>query len=128
MLLQELSKKKKRGEDVDEKDMEQFRKDQSEKQSEKEAVSEDGASASILPRWVKFPRSDDEFYPAEFDKTIYGCYSLKVVFDREKTGFEETKDFPIVINAIIAGRFQVVEYLGSAAFSKALQCYDIHTE
>jgi serine/threonine protein kinase len=51
-----------------------------------------------------------------------------VVFDREKTGFEETKDFPIVINSIIAGRYQVVEYLGSAAFSKAIQCYDIHSE
>lgn len=33
-----------------------------------------------------------------------------------------------MINSIIAGRYQVVEYLGSAAFSKAIQCYDIHTE
>ena len=83
---------------------------------------------SVLPKWVKFPVSNDDFYPAEFDKTIYDCYQLRVVFDREKTGFEETKDFPIVINSIIAGRYQVVEYLGSAAFSKAIQCYDIHTE
>ena len=72
--------------------------------------------------------SNDEFYPAEFDNVIYDCYSLRVVFDREKTGFEETKDFPIIINSIVAGRYQVVEYLGSAAFSKAIQCYDIHTE
>lgn len=83
---------------------------------------------SILPSWVKFPISNDEFYPAEFDKTIYDCYNLRVVFDREKTGFEETKDFPIVINSIIGGRYQVVDYLGSAAFSKAIQCYDIHTQ
>lgn len=45
--------------------------------------------------------SNDEFYPAEFDGVIYDCYGLRVVFDREKTGFEETKDFPIVINSIV---------------------------
>jgi hypothetical protein len=89
---------------------------------------DDGRKVSILPKWIKFMPSGDEFYPAEFDKVIYDCYSLRVVFDREKTGFEETKDFPIVVNSIIAGRYQVVEYLGSAAFSKAIQCYDIHTE
>jgi dual specificity tyrosine-phosphorylation-regulated kinase 2/3/4 len=89
---------------------------------------DDGRSHSVLPAWVKFPSSADEFYPAEFDKVVYDCYNLRVVFDREKTGFEETKDFPIVINSIVAGRYQVVDYLGSAAFSKAIQCYDIHTE
>ena len=49
--------------------------------------------------------SNDEFYPAEFDNVIHDCYNLRVVFDREKTGFEETKDFPIVINSIVAGRY-----------------------
>ena len=81
---------------------------------------EDGRKASVLPKWIKFMPSNDEFYPAEFDNIIYDCYNMRVVFDREKTGFEETKDFPIVINSIIAGRYQVVEYLGSAAFSKAI--------
>jgi len=81
---------------------------------------EDGRKASVLPKWIKFLPSNDEFYPAEFDSVIYDCYNLRVVFDREKTGFEESKDFPIVINSIIAGRYQVVEYLGSAAFSKAI--------
>jgi serine/threonine protein kinase len=32
-----------------------------------------------------------------------------------------------VINSVIAGRFQVIEYLGSAAFSKAIQCLDLFT-
>jgi len=66
---------------------------------------EDGRKASVLPRWIKFPISNDEFYPAEFDSVIYDCYNLRVVFDREKTGFEETKEFPIVVNSIIAGRY-----------------------
>lgn len=88
--------------------------------SEEQIESDDGRKVSILPQWIKFMPSNDDFYPAEFDKIIYDCYNLRVVFDREKTGFEETKDFPIVINSIIGGRYQVVEYLGSAAFSKAI--------
>jgi hypothetical protein len=96
------------------------RKKEIEERMQDEDDDEDGRKASVLPRWVKFPLSNDEFYPAEFDSVIYDCYNLRVVFDREKTGFEETKDFPIVINSIIAGRYQVVEYLGSAAFSKAI--------
>ena len=57
---------------------------------------------------------------------MYDCYNLKVVFDREKTGFEESREFPIVPNSVIAGRFQVMEFLGQAAFSKAIRCYDLH--
>jgi hypothetical protein len=104
------------------------KRDKEERMEDDEDEEEDGRKASVLPKWIKFPISNDDFYPAEFDSVIYDCYNLKVVFDREKTGFEETKDFPIVINSIIAGRYQVVEYLGSAAFSKAIQCYDIHSE
>lgn len=111
------------------KDKDQNKRDVSDLQSETMNFDEDdGRKVSILPKWIKFMPSNDEFYPAEFDKVIYDCYNLRVVFDREKTGFEETKDFPIVVNSIVAGRYQVVEYLGSAAFSKAIQCYDIHTE
>lgn len=66
---------------------------------------DDGRKVSVLPKWIKFPPSNDEFYPAEFENVIYDCYNLRVVFDREKTGFEETKEFPIVINSIIAGRY-----------------------
>lgn len=44
-----------------------------------------------------------------------------------RTGFEEDKDFPVVINSVIAGRYHVTEYLGSAAFSKAIQAHDLLT-
>ncbi|KAK6122049.1 hypothetical protein DH2020_044208 [Rehmannia glutinosa] len=43
------------------------------------------------------------------------------------TGFEENKEFPIVINSIIAGRYYVTEYLGSAAFSKVVQAHDLYS-
>ncbi len=74
---------------------------------------------------MKHLPSNDNYYPVEFDGVVYDSFQMKVVFDRERTGFEETKDFPIVPNSIIAGRYQVIEYLGSAAFSKAIQCLDI---
>jgi serine/threonine protein kinase len=33
-----------------------------------------------------------------------------------------------VINSTVAGRYQILEYLGSAAFSKAIQCRDLVTD
>ena len=126
---QEEAKKKQAEKEGDEITSKSYKsKSKFEESKEKEIDDDDGRKVSVLPRWINFMPSNDEFYPAEFDNVIYDCYSLRVVFDREKTGFEETKDFPIVINSIVAGRYQVVEYLGSAAFSKAIQCYDIHTE
>lgn len=41
-----------------------------------------------------------------------------------RTGFEESRDFPIRLHDIIAGRYEVIEYLGSAAFSRVVQCLD----
>lgn len=81
-----------------------------------------------LPEHLLFPGSDDGAYPRVSEGVNYDCYNLKVVYDRERTGFEENKDFPVIIDSVIAGRYQVMEYLGSAAFSKALQCLDIHTK
>lgn len=80
-----------------------------------------------LPENLKHPKNDDSFYPVAHEKMIFDCFELKVIYDRERTGFQETKDFPIVIGAIIAGRYQIMEYLGSAAFSKAIQCLDLRT-
>ena len=85
--------------------VEEKKRGETEERMQDDEDEDDRRKASVLPRWVKFPLSNDEFYPAEFDGIIYDCYNLRVVFDREKTGFEETKDFPIVINSIIAGRY-----------------------
>ncbi|KRX06302.1 Protein kinase-like domain [Pseudocohnilembus persalinus] len=96
--------------------------DQNQKENEKEKKTN-----ILLPQGLRHPQSQDEFYPVNFDNIIYDCYDLKVIYDRERTGFEETKEFPIVINSTIAGRYQIIEYLGSAAFSKAIQCLDLVT-
>lgn len=93
-----------------------------------DSVIEENKTDRLLPEHIKFPNSNDNYYPVELENVIYDCFNLKVIYDREKTGFEETKEFQIVINSIIAGRYQVVEFLGSAAFSKAIQCLDLITK
>ncbi|KAL0487639.1 dual specificity tyrosine-phosphorylation-regulated kinase [Acrasis kona] len=61
--------------------------------------------------------------PVQFD-TIY----LPIIHQKNKTGFEEHSEFPITVGSIIAGRYQIMEYLGSAAFSRAIQCLDLQTD
>jgi len=45
-------------------------------------------------------------------------FNLKVVYVKNKTGFEPTHDFPIKVGDVIAGRYEIKRYLGSAAFSR----------
>lgn len=103
------------------------RKDHKLTEEEVTALAEKKNGYIYLPESLKHPKNDDSFYPVAHDKVIFDCFSLKVIYDRERTGFQETKEFPIVIGSIIAGRYQIMEYLGSAAFSKAIQCLDLRT-
>ncbi|WOL09378.1 hypothetical protein Cni_G18131 [Canna indica] len=57
----------------------------------------------------------------------FETFDLKIVHRKNRTGFEEEKNFHVVLNSVIAGRYHVTEYLGSAAFSKAIQAHDLHT-
>ncbi|KAL2461874.1 Protein kinase superfamily protein [Abeliophyllum distichum] len=57
----------------------------------------------------------------------FETFDLKIVHRKNRTGFEEDKNFNVVLNSVIAGRYHVTEYLGSAAFSKAIQAHDLHT-
>jgi hypothetical protein len=105
-----------------------------EKRSELESIYEleENSSNNLSPSKktpllpdAKFKPSGDPYYPVQYNNMIYDCFNLKVIVDRERTGYEESKDFKVVINSLIAGRYQVVQYLGSAAFSKAIKCLDI---
>eukprot|EP00929_Paragymnodinium_shiwhaense_P117612 TRINITY_DN8843_c0_g1_i2.p1 TRINITY_DN8843_c0_g1~~TRINITY_DN8843_c0_g1_i2.p1 ORF type:complete len:1073 (+),score=251.67 TRINITY_DN8843_c0_g1_i2:149-3367(+) len=71
--------------------------------------------------------SGDAFYPVQLDGVTYDSFPLRIVYERDSTGFEESKEFPIRVNSIIAARYQVLAYLGSAAFSRAVQCLDLET-
>mmetsp|Transcript_7197 Transcript_7197/g.26455 ORF Transcript_7197/g.26455 Transcript_7197/m.26455 type:complete len:654 (+) Transcript_7197:235-2196(+) len=78
-------------------------------------------------------------YPEERSKSQSRCrdqegreeeievFNLKIIHRRMRTGFEESKEFEVEIGSVIACRYQVVDYLGSAAFSKALECLDLQT-
>eukprot|EP00919_Chromeraceae_sp_WS-2016_P013573 GHVR01031985.1.p1 GENE.GHVR01031985.1~~GHVR01031985.1.p1 ORF type:complete len:481 (-),score=81.92 GHVR01031985.1:76-1518(-) len=75
-----------------------------------------------------WPPSGDKHYPRVGDDQVtYDCFNLKVVYDRDKTGFEESKEFAVKAGAVVAGRYLIQDYLGSAAFSKALQAEDVLT-
>jgi len=76
-------------------------------------------------RSVKYAASGDSFYPVELDGVVYDSFGLRIVFERDKTGFEESKEFPIRMNTVVAARYQILEFLGSAAFSRAVQCLDL---
>lgn len=67
-------------------------------------------------------------FDEEYIRRKYEIFELRVVHRRRRTGFEESKDFPIRINDLIAGRYQVMEFLGSAAFSRAVQALDLKTQ
>eukprot|EP00435_Cladocopium_sp_Y103_P044036 s1277_g12.t1 len=76
---------------------------------------------------LRYAPSGDSFYPVELNGAIFDSFNLRVVFERDKTGFEESKEFPIRTNTVVAARYQIIEYLGSAAFSRAVQCLDLDT-
>ncbi|KAJ8771926.1 hypothetical protein K2173_027103 [Erythroxylum novogranatense] len=81
-------------------------------------ASLDDEEAAAVQEQVRQIKAQEE----EFE-----TFNLKIVHRKNKTGFEEDKNFHVVLNSVIAGRYHVTEYLGSAAFSKAIQAHDLHT-
>lgn len=49
---------------------------------------------------------------------------LRVVFQKGKTGLEPQAEFPIIEGDLIAGRYRVIKFIDSAAFSSAVRCTD----
>ena len=75
----------------------------------------------LLPTNFQFMEGGDKYYPIQFNNVILDCFNLKVIVDRERTGFEESREFKVIANSLVAGRYQVIEYLGEAAFSTAIK-------
>ncbi|KAL0385206.1 UNVERIFIED_CONTAM: putative serine/threonine-protein kinase dyrk2 [Sesamum radiatum] len=67
------------------------------------------------------------FHPCLIQANLIWFASIAFIMQIGWTGFEEDKNFHVVLNSVIAGRYHVTEYLGSAAFSKAIQAHDLHT-
>ncbi|KAL8110957.1 uncharacterized protein LOC141670447 isoform X2 [Apium graveolens] len=81
------------------------------------ASLEDEEAAAVQEQVKQIKAQEEEFE----------TFNLKIVHRKNRTGFEEDKNFNVVINSVLAGRYHVTEYLGSAAFSKAIQAHDLHT-
>ncbi|XP_028793511.1 uncharacterized protein LOC114749189 [Neltuma alba] len=78
---------------------------------------EDEDAAAVQEQLKQIKAQEEEFE----------TFNLKIMHRKNRTGFEEDKNFHVVLNSVIAGRYHVTEYLGSAAFSKAIQAHDLHT-
>ncbi|XVE63956.1 hypothetical protein DITRI_Ditri07aG0062300 [Diplodiscus trichospermus] len=81
------------------------------------ASIEDEEAAAVQEQVRQIKAQEEEFE----------TFNLKIVHRKNRTGFEEDKNFHVVLNSVIAGRYHVTEYLGSAAFSKAIQAHDLHS-
>ncbi|KAI3748853.1 hypothetical protein L6452_12243 [Arctium lappa] len=69
--------------------------------------------------------NDESLMNANGDE--YEVFDLRIIHRKNRTGFEENKDLPIVLNSVIGSRYVVAEYLGSAAFSKVVLARDLQT-
>ncbi|XP_018457313.1 uncharacterized protein LOC108828204 isoform X2 [Raphanus sativus] len=92
--------------------------DGSEESEDDNATALDDEEAVAVQEQVRQIKAQEE----EFE-----TFNLKIVHRKNRTGFEEEKNFHVVLNSVIAGRYHVTEYLGSAAFSKAIQAHDLQT-
>ncbi|KAK2984182.1 hypothetical protein RJ640_027288 [Escallonia rubra] len=95
------------------------------------ASIEDEEAAAVQEQVKQIKAQEEEFETFNLkivhrkNRHVLFLIPLDKVFLR--TGFEEDKNFHVVLNSVIAGRYHVTEYLGSAAFSKAIQAHDLHT-
>ncbi|XP_076944591.1 uncharacterized protein LOC143615324, partial [Bidens hawaiensis] len=100
----------------------------------------DSQSEGIFDRSLQEPHENDASKVKEGDPDAtnnelsiyaneddYEVFDLRIIHRKNRTGFEENKDLPIVINGMIGSRYCVTEYLGSAAFSKVVQARDLQT-
>ncbi|KAG8068372.1 hypothetical protein GUJ93_ZPchr0005g14461 [Zizania palustris] len=72
------------------------------------------------------PKTDIDLAFSRFHQE-YEVFELRIFHRKNRTGFEETKEFPIVMDSVVAGRYRITEYLGSAAFSKVVRAHDLCT-
>ncbi|KAL9311619.1 putative dual-specificity kinase CMGC-DYRK-PRP4 family [Arabidopsis thaliana] len=98
-------------------DKEDDRNDSSEIEDDNATALDDEEAVAVQEQVRQIKAQEEEFE----------TFDLKIVHRKNRTGFEEEKNFNVVLNSVIAGRYHVTEYLGSAAFSKAIQAHDLQT-
>ncbi|XP_021769192.1 serine/threonine-protein kinase ppk5-like [Chenopodium quinoa] len=92
---------------------------------EKEVVKSTEEPSSAVDEQESTTPEDIPYW--ETNEDDYEVFNLRIIHRKNRTGFEESKEFPIVLHSVVAGRYYITEYLGSAAFSKVVQAHDILT-
>jgi len=78
-----------------------------------------------LARREEDSQASEKFYPTELDGVIYESFPLRVVYERDHTGFEERRELPLRVDSVVAARYRVLGHLGSATSSCAVKCLDL---
>jgi hypothetical protein len=72
---------------------------------------------------------EEEITPSNINgtckKRVMDEMLLPIIYERNKTGFETTKEFDSSVGVLVAGRYRITGFLGSAAFSKAVKAVDL---
>jgi hypothetical protein len=79
----------------------------------------------LLLAQFKFLEGGDKYYPVPFNNVILDWFNLKLIVDKERSGFEESMEFKVIANSLVTGRYQAIEYLGEAAFSTAIKVKEL---
>ena len=74
---------------------------------------------------VFFP--GEEFDEHEDEQGPLESFSLCVIYNPRRNVLEESVNFRIEADAVIAGSYLIVDYLGSGVFSRAVQCVELAT-
>uniref|UniRef100_A0A7N0TPH9 Protein kinase domain-containing protein n=1 Tax=Kalanchoe fedtschenkoi TaxID=63787 RepID=A0A7N0TPH9_KALFE len=94
------------------------------KETDSQAVQESSEN-KLLDEDEDLNRTELVLYDTHDDE--YEVFDLSIIHRKNRTGFEENKEFPIALRTMIAGRYYLTEYLGSAAFSKVVEAQDLFT-
>lgn len=54
-------------------------------------------------------------------------YNLKIVYDQNKVGFEQSRTLDVTQGKTVAGRYKIINILGQAQFSTAVRVLDVVT-
>eukprot|EP01025_Chloroclados_australasicus_P031311 TRINITY_DN3167_c0_g1_i4.p1 TRINITY_DN3167_c0_g1~~TRINITY_DN3167_c0_g1_i4.p1 ORF type:complete len:1021 (-),score=158.73 TRINITY_DN3167_c0_g1_i4:1973-4954(-) len=64
-------------------------------------------------------------YDPHFVEEQYEVFNLRIIHPKRRTGFEDPKELMFRKLDLIAGRYEVQDFVGSAAFSNAIFAFDI---
>ena len=84
-------------------------------------------AGTMSPHLVVNPHFPHAYPSGRGRKGDLELFHLPIIYKSNQTGFEPTKDMVLTPGAVFAGQYLVQNELGSAAFSTAYRCIDLHS-